>query len=454
MSKRIISFLIGILAASAAFLPTQAQQIKESQLQKANGFASLVGTDLVSVRADLVSVREGKMFADGNKVRPYRAPGEETNEHGIIVTPGEGVDKVYNRSGNAYYVQSQQLYHGGQSGTVRIVECEDGTVYVRDIISYYSTSAYVKGVREGNTITIPTGQPVNYNSNYNCTLGVYWGEKVDNSFVKNNEENIVFEVDGNTITLLGSSENKFIGVFWDDDDSFSGYGDYETVWVYNHDYVPASTDLIEPPANMSSETWNVKGVDISNNNFTSTCEVGFSGNDIYLKGVYSDFPDSWIKGTITNTTITFSGLQYLGEAYGYHIWSTGYHDNQLCDLVMDYDAAARVITLSPNYYMVANASEDRLYYLQMITGLTIQADAFVEHYDDPVLMDWRQVGGKSYELWMAVDETDYRTNPDGTKIPSWLSRPWAELPTKGKIGFQGMHGKARPYFRNIRIRPL
>lgn len=50
--------------------------------------------------------------------------------------------------------------------------------------------------------------------------------------------------------------------------------------------------------------------------------------------------------------------------------------------------------------------------------------------------------------------TDAKQNPDGTKIPPWLSRPWAELPTKGKIGFQGMHGKSRPYFRNIRIRSL
>ncbi len=50
--------------------------------------------------------------------------------------------------------------------------------------------------------------------------------------------------------------------------------------------------------------------------------------------------------------------------------------------------------------------------------------------------------------------TDAKKNPDGTKIPPWLSRPWADLPTKGKIGFQGMHGKSRPYFRNIRIRSL
>ena len=50
--------------------------------------------------------------------------------------------------------------------------------------------------------------------------------------------------------------------------------------------------------------------------------------------------------------------------------------------------------------------------------------------------------------------TSAKTNPDGSPIPPWLSRPLAELPTHGAIGFQGKHGGARPYFRNIRIRKL
>ena len=49
--------------------------------------------------------------------------------------------------------------------------------------------------------------------------------------------------------------------------------------------------------------------------------------------------------------------------------------------------------------------------------------------------------------------TSAKVNPDGSKIKPWLSRPWAELDTKGRIGFQGMHGKAKPYFRNVKIGP-
>lgn len=50
--------------------------------------------------------------------------------------------------------------------------------------------------------------------------------------------------------------------------------------------------------------------------------------------------------------------------------------------------------------------------------------------------------------------TSAKKNPDGTAIPAWLSTPFAELPTKGRIGFQGQHGDATIWFRNIRIKDL
>jgi hypothetical protein len=50
--------------------------------------------------------------------------------------------------------------------------------------------------------------------------------------------------------------------------------------------------------------------------------------------------------------------------------------------------------------------------------------------------------------------TDSKKNPDGSSIPAWLSKPMAELPTKGKIGLQGKHGGAPIYFRNVKIKQL
>ncbi|MHC4309264.1 MAG: 3-keto-disaccharide hydrolase [Planctomycetota bacterium] len=52
-------------------------------------------------------------------------------------------------------------------------------------------------------------------------------------------------------------------------------------------------------------------------------------------------------------------------------------------------------------------------------------------------------------LWTSATK-----NPDGTDIPSWLSTPFAELPTHGNVGLQGKHAGAPIYFRNIKIEEL
>ncbi len=50
--------------------------------------------------------------------------------------------------------------------------------------------------------------------------------------------------------------------------------------------------------------------------------------------------------------------------------------------------------------------------------------------------------------------TSATQNPDGSDIPSWLSTPFAELATKGRIGLQGKHAGAPIFFRNIKIKEL
>jgi hypothetical protein len=50
--------------------------------------------------------------------------------------------------------------------------------------------------------------------------------------------------------------------------------------------------------------------------------------------------------------------------------------------------------------------------------------------------------------------TSAKKNPDGSEIPAWLSRPFAELATRGRIGFQGKHAGAPIFFRNIKIKEM
>lgn len=63
-----------------------------------------------------------------------------------------------------------------------------------------------------------------------------------------------------------------------------------------------------------------------------------------------------------------------------------------------------------------------------------------------------ELNGKKVNTMDMSQWTSGTTNPDGSEIPSWLPTPFAELPTKGFIGFQGKHGDASISFRNVRIR--
>ena len=66
-----------------------------------------------------------------------------------------------------------------------------------------------------------------------------------------------------------------------------------------------------------------------------------------------------------------------------------------------------------------------------------------------VILNGEHVVSMDMSLW-----TSAKINPDGSKIPIWLTKPLSTLPTKGRIGLQGKHGGAPIWFRNIRIKEL
>ena len=66
-----------------------------------------------------------------------------------------------------------------------------------------------------------------------------------------------------------------------------------------------------------------------------------------------------------------------------------------------------------------------------------------------VILNGKKIKDMDMSLW-----TDGKKNPDGSDIPAWLPKPFAELPTKGFIGLQGKHGDALIWFRNMKIREI
>ena len=129
----------------------------------------------------------------------FKAPKKAAtvDEKGIITDPGDGVKKVYTIAGGGYKYSNQSTISVAQSGTTQIVEYEDGTVYVKDIVSTYKTGVWVKGTRNGNTIVVPTKQPIYYHSQYDATISPRWakGNGVNAVAADETAENFTFVVD-------------------------------------------------------------------------------------------------------------------------------------------------------------------------------------------------------------------------------------------------------------------
>ncbi len=166
-------------------------------------------------------------------LKAAQTTGEVVDEHGIIQSPAEGVEKTYLRTGYCYISQSQQVTQMEQSGTITIVECSDGTVYIKDIIAYNPCESWVKGTKEGNTISIPTMQPLIYIGRREANATIRWGVKYPNgTYAANSNQDtpFTFIIEGNSIVQQNTNANFFMGQFYDDDNSFSRYGIYQTVW--------------------------------------------------------------------------------------------------------------------------------------------------------------------------------------------------------------------------------
>ncbi len=232
------------------------------------------------------------------KARKVR--GDDASTHGIITTAPVGERQYYARAGATYYTRDEQIYIGEQSGTVETIDCGDGTIYIKDIISSYAPGSWVKGTKNGNTITVATRQPVAYSEEYGATLSVRWGLiDLEGNFKAADSiaDIFTFEIEDGVISLQGTKadeegmETTFIGIFWDDDNSATGYGDAETVWtpieVVDHvDQLPYQNtfETVEEQAAFS--------IIDANNDGSTWSYIMNTDDEHYARYTYSDVNDA------------------------------------------------------------------------------------------------------------------------------------------------------------------
>ena len=324
----------------------------------------------------------------------------------IISEQPEGTKKVYSRSGSAYY---SSLFGVGQTnydgGVGVVVFGADNKVYIKDIVTQAKIGAWVEGTISGSTITIQLPQTVyTFDQGYSFEVSKVSYDAEQQWYVKSADQTVKLNYNAETGAITTprgklTTGEDIIGLTYDDDNSWSGYGDWNVA-------LSAVTDeLVEAPADLTTVTYalTADGYD------GSLVQVGFSGDDVYVQGIdevagYHQY--------LMSATAEQKYDDYYEKYYTEYTLSDA-------DITFDYDAATK--TLSNSSLFLLNAGKTSVNYLSIFNKVvevaaTPAAPKEVELYE----------GGWSYYTsgygWGALDFSMSPADTEGNYIlPEKLS---------------------------------
>ncbi len=273
----------------------------------------------------------------------------------IITEQPEGEVVTYARSGEYMTVSLYGYITDQQSGQLKIVYDADGTtVYIKDPLCYgEGQGVWVKGElsEDGKTISVPLGQYVAYNEEYDYGLILAWGatEAIDlgDDFYwvmftpEDNVEAVTYAVDAEqgTISMVGSEGDAFaeepnnwnalgLAGVWSDDLSVATI-EWKTVWTAMSDAVaiapanPEATEFFDcgDESGYTRFDFNINLLDVDGNPLNSdnvTYSI-FTDNDQLFVFDYDTYgPNNGFDQDMTEIPYGFSGYDfYLRRVYFY-----------------------------------------------------------------------------------------------------------------------------------------
>lgn len=253
---------------------------------------------------------------------PARVTGSQTADD--IIYSAEGEERSYYRKTTAYFVAAGSVQQARMEGSAcNVVLGDENKVYVYNPITQYDTYSYIVGQRDGDTITFHTPQivDVQYNEDYTESTNIYATKfrkkklsATTYTFVADSiNTDLKYVIKGDSISLVGG--DSIMLALANAEGTWGGYGNAG-------DVLRKFTDTtVEVPADAEELTYAMKCSDGTGKGVS----VVFKDNDIYIKGIASAHPDSWVKGNVAGSTITIPSMQYLGlnKTYGYYFYLAG-----------------------------------------------------------------------------------------------------------------------------------
>lgn len=339
-----------------------------------------------SVKTEILRVND-KTFHIGTPEKTDKARKEAGRSNakrvvGVIDTP-QGTPQEYSKnSGGFYFYGNYNSYMDADQAAT--IYWDGNDAYIYNILSYKETDTYVKGTRNGNTLSVPANQRVARGDGFDIMLGLLktvlvevpnpdWEEGDDEedknmiyvNFVYSNDyESIEYSIDSDgTITLVLPDAPSFEAP----DDGYTyinpadyGFPDYALGFYYTDDlewtgdadirqeYIEFNYTAVEMPENLKFDYYSY----LNHYDVGVLVYVAQVGDEVYVKGLSAYAPESVFKGTIKDTDngkiISVPQNQFIGKSEdGYYNLLTRavkYYRGSYTQLPEDEDAVFEIIT--------------------------------------------------------------------------------------------------------------
>ena len=401
-------------------------------------------------KAALMQNKQTSVFAMNSQVTHVRPATVKGAQAPNVVTPPEDGEVEY-------FTLSGTNSRGGYiSKTVQVIWDGDDDVYISGL-SYFLPYSFVKGTfkndetvifEKGQYMGIIDGQEVYFGAKYKDDFvdAVATFDEVDNAFIFNDE-----------VVDNGSDRKLDVLAYWEPELTIApAEGPGETV--------------VEIPDDMEIITYAYTARDYFSGHaiVSGNMYIGFYGNDMYVQGMSTDFPEAWIKGTFVNdSTIVFPSPQLLSDESTVYFASSDL-DTYVDEYVLYYDAESGAFYEGEYYPMITgnlNAfSLYQFYYGYLITPISEQAatpaESFVSalaYMPDGDFLEFSLskvdedgfglVPEKlSYKLWYATEEGDTLVATFTKDDYASLTEDLTEIPATYVDGDDFQEGKLRLNF--------
>jgi hypothetical protein len=300
------------------------------------------------------------VLSKGNAYRPMNKATANSaikapNRVDIITEQPEGTVVNYMRSGEYMTVSLYGYETAAQTGRVKVVYADDGeTVYIQDPLCYgEGVGAWVEGQlsEDGLTISVPLGQYVSYNEEFDYGLILAWGSTmvIDlgddfywvEFFTDDSKDEVTYAIDpdNGTITMLDSEgdmtvdypynyEATGLAGIWSDDGSVATI-EWGTTWTELGETLPAvpANPEVEEFFDCGNENgytrfdFNINLVDVDGNPLNPdflTYSIFTDEDELFTFDYETYGPSNGFETDMTEIPYGYSGYDfYLRRVYFY-----------------------------------------------------------------------------------------------------------------------------------------